>query len=298
MNVHEIVPGVIRIESELGVRFMTQYLLVGEDRAVLVDTGLARTPDEVLAPVLGDQGVAPDLILITHADLDHCGGNRRMRERYPRALLACPEADRRWIESNAAMVAENYMWHAPYGLDQPDEHAREELFDELGGDAPVDLTLRGGESIRLGASRRFEVLHLPGHTRGHIGLWDPTARVAITIDAALSDGIYDRFGNKLIPPRYYDAEAYRSTIRRIRALEPDLLLTAHYEPMDPAQCREFCERSLAHVDAVEAIVRKAVESGETRLKELTDLVDERLGPFPEYATELAAGIRSHLAALA
>lgn len=295
MNVHEIVPGVIRIESDLGVRFMAQYLLVGEVRAVLVDTGLARTPDEVLAPALAEQGVSPDMILVTHADVDHCGGNRRMRERYPRALLACPEADRRWIESNAAMLAENYMWHAPYGLEQPDEQA---LLDDLGGDAPVDLTLRGGESIRLGAGRRFEVLHLPGHTSGHIGLWDPTARVAITIDAALGDGIYDRSGNKLIPPRYYDAEAYRSTIRSLRALEPDLLLTAHYDPMDAAQCREFCERSLAHVDAVEAIVRDALESGETRLKELTDLVDQRLGPFPEFATELAAGIRSHLAALA
>lgn len=298
MNVDEIVPGVIRIESELGERFMAQYLLVGEERALLVDTGLARTPDEVLVPVLAEAGVTPDLILVSHADLDHCGGNRRMRERYPRALLACHAGDRRWIESNAAMVAENYMWHAPYGLNQPDEQARVQLFDDLGGDAPIDLTLRGGESVRLGGGRRFEVLHLPGHTRGHIGLWDPTARVAITLDAALSDGIYDRCGNKLIPPRYYDAEAYRSTIRSIRALEPDLLLTAHYEPMDAAQCREFCERSLEHVDAVETIVREAVESGETRLKELTDLVDQRLGPFPEFATELAAGIRSHLAVLA
>jgi glyoxylase-like metal-dependent hydrolase (beta-lactamase superfamily II) len=298
MKVQETAPGVIRIESDLGARFVAQYLLIGEERTVLVDTGLANTPDEVLAPALAERGIAPDLILISHADLDHCGGNRRMRERYPSALLACPEADRGWIESNAAMVAENYMWHAPYGLDQPDEQARTELLGHLGGDAPIDLTLRGGETVRLGAGRRFEVLHLPGHTPGHIGLWDPAARVAITIDAALSDGIYDRSGNKLIPPRYYDAEAYRSTIRRIRALEPDLLLTAHYPPMNAAQCREFCARSLEHVDAVEAIVREAVEGGETRLKELTDLVDQRLGPFPEFTTELAAGIRSHLAALA
>ena len=138
---------------------------------------------------------------------------------------------------------------------------------------------------------------LPGHTLGHIGLWDPTSRVAITIDAALSDGIYDRAGNKLIPPRYYDADAYRSTIRRIRALEPELLLTAHYEPMDAVACRSFCERSLGHVDAVEAVVQEAVKTGEARLKELTDLVDQRLGPFPEFTTELAAGIRSHLAAV-
>jgi hypothetical protein len=44
-------------------------------------------------------------------------------------------------------------------------------------------------------------------------------------------------------------------------------------------------------------VREAAKSGETRLKELTELVNHRLGPFPEFTTELAAGIRSHLAAL-
>jgi glyoxylase-like metal-dependent hydrolase (beta-lactamase superfamily II) len=194
------------------------------------------------------------------------------------------------------MLAENYMWHAPYGLDEPDAAERRDMLADLGGDAPIDLGLRGGESIRIGAGRRLEVLHLPGHTRGHIGVWDGDARVAIVIDAALSDGIYDRMGTKLIPPRYYDADAYRQTIRRIRALEPELMLTAHYLPMARAQAREFCDRSLAYVDAVEAIVRAELVRGETGLRRLTERVDEQLGPFPEFATEIAAGVRSHLAA--
>jgi glyoxylase-like metal-dependent hydrolase (beta-lactamase superfamily II) len=275
---------------------MAQYLIIGADRVVLVDTGLAGTPDEVLKPALDDAGVEPDLILVTHADLDHCGGNRRMRELYPKALLACPELDRPWIESNATMVAENYLWHEPYGLDEPDEAGRREMLATLGGDAPVDVGVRGGETIRVGAGRRLDVLHLPGHTLGHVGLWDPDARAAIIIDAALSDGIYDRAGNKLIPPRYYDADAYRATIRRIRALEPELLLTAHYEPMAAEHARAFCDRSLSHVDAVEAIVREQRTAGQVSLREISNCVDQRLGPFPEFATEIAAGVRSHLAA--
>ena len=293
----EVAPGVHRIESDVGPRFMAQYLLEGEDRSVLVDTGLAATPDEVLAPALSEAGVEPDLIIVSHADLDHCGGNARMRELYPRALLACHEHDRRWIESNAAMLAENYRWHELYGLDELDDEEQRNRLRQLGGDAPIDLGLAGGETIRIGPGRRFEVLHLPGHTFGHVGLWEPDDRIAIIIDAALLDGIYDRAGNKLIPPRYYDAAAYRSTIRRIRALEPELLLTAHYPPMTAAQAREFCDGSLAYVDEVEAVVREGVAAGETGLRELTDRVDARLGPFPEIPTEIAAGVRSHLAAL-
>jgi glyoxylase-like metal-dependent hydrolase (beta-lactamase superfamily II) len=274
---------------------MAQYLLVGTDHTLLIDTGLAATPDEVLIPALERAGIEPDLILVSHADLDHCGGNRRMRDRYPNALLACPELDRRWTESNEAMLAENYQWHEPYGLDQPDEAERRDMLAHLGGDAPVDLGLRGGETLRLGPERRLEVLHLPGHTPGHLGVWDAATRTAIVIDAALYDGIYDRAGNKLIPPRYYDVTAYRDTIQRIAALEPELLLTAHYPPMARTPAREFCERSTAYVDAVEAIVREQSAAGEGRLKEVTDRVNESLGPFPEFATEIAAGVRSHLA---
>lgn len=297
MTIEEVAPAIHRIESDLGPRFMAQYLLVGDERSVLVDTGLAATPDAVLLPALDGAGVEPDLILISHADLDHCGGNRRMHERYPRALLACHELDRPWIESNASMLTENYLWHEPYGFDQPDENERRKMLAQLGGDAPVDLGLRGGETIRIAPDRRLEILHLPGHTPGHIGLWDPRDRVAIIIDAALLDGIYDRLGNKLIPPRYYDADAYRETIRRIRSLEPELLLTAHYPPMSITDAREFCDRSLAHVDAVEAIVREERAAGESGLRRLTERVNLRLGPCPEFSSEIAAGVRSHLSGM-
>ena len=295
MNVQEIAPGIHRVESDLGTRFVAQYLLVGDERTVLIDTGVAATPDEALLPALEELGAHPDLVVISHADLDHCGGNRRMRERYPHALFACHELDRRWIESNAAMLAENYLWHQPYGLDEPTAQGRREMLAQLGGDAPIDLGLHGGETIRLDSAWRVELPHLPGHSPGHIGVWDPRHGAAIIIDAVLSDGIYDRAGTKLVPPRYYDAGAYRQTIRRIRALEPELLLTAHYPPLERAAALEFCERSLDYVDAVEAIVLAARAAGEVRLRELTDRVNEQLGPFPEFATEIAAGVRSHLA---
>jgi glyoxylase-like metal-dependent hydrolase (beta-lactamase superfamily II) len=297
MKLEQVAPGIHRIESDIGPRFMAQYLLVGKERTVLVDTGLANTPGEVLLPAFDQIGTEPDLIVISHADVDHCGGNRRMRDRYPEALFACHELDRRWIESNAAMLAENYLWHEPYGLVGPDEKGRREMLVQLGGDSPIDLGLRGGETIRLEPQRRLEVLHLPGHTYGHIGLWDPQNRVAIIVDALLYDGIYDRAGTKLIPPRYYDAASYRETIQRVRALEPDLLLTAHYNPMSRAEAIKFCQRSLGYVDAVDSIVRAGREDGEVRLRELTDRVNAELGPFPEFATEIAAGVRSHLASL-
>ncbi|MEW6636759.1 MAG: MBL fold metallo-hydrolase, partial [Actinomycetota bacterium] len=68
----EVLPGIHRIESDLGPRFMCQYLLVGEERTVLVDTGLAETPERVIFPYLESVGLSlgdVDEVIISHADV-------------------------------------------------------------------------------------------------------------------------------------------------------------------------------------------------------------------------------------
>jgi glyoxylase-like metal-dependent hydrolase (beta-lactamase superfamily II) len=294
----EVAPGIHRIESPLGARFMAQYVLAGDARTVLFDTGMADTPAGVIQPYLESIGSGLDAIddvLTSHADNDHVGGNRALRDLHPRARFACHELDRRWVESNDALVAENYLWHEAYGFDEPDEQGRAALRASCGGDAPVDTGLTGGATLRLGDAWRIEVLHLPGHTFGHLGIWDPRSRAAIVIDAVLERGIYGRDGALLIPPRVYDLTAYRETIRRLRALEPDLLLTAHYPVMDGPAARDFLDRSLTFTNEVEAAVREELAAGTTELWPLTQRVDERFGPYPEFPNELGALVRAAVA---
>jgi glyoxylase-like metal-dependent hydrolase (beta-lactamase superfamily II) len=287
----EVAQGIHRLEGDLGERYVCQYLLVGEERTLLVDTGLRDMPHTVIAPYLDGRRI--DDVLVSHADVDHCGGNRALRELSPDTRFVCGEADRPWIESNAAMLAGNYRWYEPHGFGPSPEDVAF-LERELGGDAPIDTGLRGGETLRIGPGRRLEVLALPGHTAGHLGLWDAATGAAIVIDAVLSDGVYDRAGRRLIPPRYYDAGAYERTIRRLRALDPDLLLTAHYDVMERAAARAFLDRSLEFVQAVRAAVRSART---TELRALTEEVDAAVGPFPAFTHELAASVRAHLAEL-
>jgi glyoxylase-like metal-dependent hydrolase (beta-lactamase superfamily II) len=293
----EVAPGIHRIEGDLGERYVCQYLLVGDERTLLVDTGLRDMPEQVIAPYLARLGRSLadlDDVLISHADVDHCGGNRALRDAAPDARLLCGEADRAWIESNAAMLGGNYLWYEPYGFGpSPDDVAF--LTRELGGDAPVDVGLTGGETLRLGPDWRVEVLALPGHTPGHLGLWDPRSGAAIIIDAALTDGVYDRAGNRLIPPRYYSVTGYEATIRRLRALDPTLLLTAHYDVMEREAARAFLDRSLAFVHAVGEATEANVQAGTTALRPLTQAVDAAVGPFSAFTHELAASVRAHLA---
>jgi glyoxylase-like metal-dependent hydrolase (beta-lactamase superfamily II) len=295
----EILPGIHRIESDLGARFMCQYLLVGEDRTVLVDTGIAETPEEVIIPYMGEIGLRlddVDEVLISHADVDHCGGNRALKKGHPSLWFSCGEADRPYVESNQVMLAEIYRWSEPYGFG-PDEESKGWIRRELGGDSPVDAGLRGGETMRLGPDRRIEILLLPGHTPGHLGIWDPRNGAAIIIDAALETGIYDREGNRLIPPRYFDAARYQSTIRKLRTLRPQHLLTAHYPPMRGEEALDFLDRSLDFTEQLHRVVSEGLRNGTTDLWELTKRADARLGPYPESMVELGAGVRAHMAAL-
>jgi beta-lactamase superfamily II metal-dependent hydrolase len=59
----EILPGIHRIESDLW-----------EQRTVLVDTGLAGTPEEVIVPYLEEIGLGVvDEVIVSHADVAHLG---------------------------------------------------------------------------------------------------------------------------------------------------------------------------------------------------------------------------------
>lgn len=292
----EIVPGVHRIESDLGPRRVCQYLFAGADRKVLLDTGISSTPRAAVAPYLETMGgvAALDDVIVSHADLDHCGGDRALKELNPRARLWCHELDRPWIESNAAMMNENYGWHAAHGFPRPDDEERAAMESDLGGDCPIDFGLRGGETIRIDPDWRIEVMHLPGHSPGHLGIWDARSGAAVIIDAVLEDGISDRAGNRLIPPRYYDAIAYQNTIRRLIALQPNVLLTAHYEVMEGAGAVRWLERSLAYTYELNDLVREAMRGGITDLWELTQHADGKLGPYPEFMTELGASVRAHM----
>ncbi|MGH3108023.1 MAG: MBL fold metallo-hydrolase, partial [Rubrobacter sp.] len=253
----------------------------------------------VIVPYLEEIGLGVedvDEVIISHADVDHCGGNRALKEMNPSLRFSCGEADRAWVESTGRIIAEIYLWSEPYGFG-PDEESRDWIRTELGGDSPVDVGLRGGETLRLGPDWRVEFLHLPGHTPGHLGIWDAKNDAAIIMDAALEKGIYDREGTLLQPPRYFDAARYQNTIRKLHSMRPGHLLTAHYQPMRGKEALDFLDRSLDFTMQVQRVVGEGLKNGTIDLWELTKHADAELGPYPAFMVELGAGVRAHLGLL-
>ena len=291
----EVVPGIHRIESVLGPRPFSQYLLYGE-KCLLVDTGVAETPEGVILPYLDSVGLHPsalDFVLNTHADVDHFGGNNAIRDAASRAVLCAHAADVAWIEERSRILQERYGWYADEDVDYPPE-VKDWLRDAMGPDVPIDLRLVGGETFRLGPDLEVEVLHLPGHSPGHVGLWEPRSATAIITDAALSAGLLNMEGRIISPPPYFDVAAYEGTVNLLRSLSPRLLLTTHYGVMKEQEADRFLEESATFVKrARQAVSEALMENGELGLHGLLEATNPTLGPFTVMENELAGTLRAH-----
>jgi glyoxylase-like metal-dependent hydrolase (beta-lactamase superfamily II) len=294
----EVAPGIHRIESTLGPRPFSQYLLLGE-RSLLVDTGINTTPKEVILPFFETVGLDPaglDFVLLSHADVDHFGGNAAMREAALRSIFMAHEADADWIGDRQRILRERYGWYAAHGPEVDyDAETKAFLSGGLGPDVPVDLRVRGGERIRIGPDLTVTVINVPGHSMGHLGLWDPASRTAIVIDGILGGGLLNFEGTIIHPPPYMDAGVYESTIASVKSLRPERLLTAHYDVMEGQQVEDFLNLSSEFVlrarAAVEATLR---EDKEVTLASLLAALAPELGPFTSFPNELAGPLRSHV----
>jgi glyoxylase-like metal-dependent hydrolase (beta-lactamase superfamily II) len=302
VTVQEIAPGIFRIESILGPRPFAQYFL-RDHRSLLVDTGIVSTPDEVILPALREVGLDPadlDYIVVSHADVDHFGGNAAMREAAPRAIFCAHLEDAPWIGDRERILRERYGWYAAHGPDADyDGETKDWLRSALGPDVPVDLHLAGGEWFRLGPDLRVEVLHLPGHSLGHIGLWEPASRTAIVTDAVLGAGLLNNEGEIIHPPPYMHLAEYEATARRLQTLAPQRLLTAHYTVFEGDDVTRFLNESLNFVERTRTAMAEAVRaSDEVTLAGLRATLDPILGPFTSMANELCGPVRAHLRELA
>src|SRR5438067_9812260 len=175
MGLTELTAGTWRLDSLVGPRNMFQYLIADGDEAVLVDTGMTPTPRDVILPGMRAAGVDPaqvTMVVVTHPDLDHQGGLAGLREVLPNAVAACGFADRMMVSEPERLVTDRY---GAYELEHdvgygPSEKAW--MRANYGAPATVEVGFAGGETVNVG-ERLLEVHHAPGHSPGHLVLFEP-----------------------------------------------------------------------------------------------------------------------------
>ncbi len=279
----QVAPGIHRIETPFGPRVNAAYLLVGTRHSMLVDTTTRQAAEDVL-------------VVTTHSDWDHAAGNGTIRRRSPGSLLLCHELDRAMIEDVEKMISDRYgEFREAHGYDETEES--KSAIRNGTAQTWIDIALTGGETFDLGEAWRVQVLHTPGHSHGSISVYDPRSRALIVGDAVLGAAVPLADGAPAFPPTYRYLDEYTATIRSIRELNPDLLLTGHYPVYRGSEVADFLNVTSQFVDnAQEALVRALRGASEpVGLVDVANSISAELGGWPpEAAAALLFPLSAHL----
>jgi glyoxylase-like metal-dependent hydrolase (beta-lactamase superfamily II) len=213
----------------------------GRDTDLVIDTSLGLAPLRHLV----ERELAGGLLAVaTHHHSDHVGGLHEFAER---------AVHRAEVDALDAPVT-TYLDSSVYGESVVGPYRRAgyvipALFVDAvppgglvatvatRGPAPATRVLDEGDVVDLG-DRHFEVLHLPGHSPGSIGLWEASTGVLFSGDAVYDGPLLDELDGS-------DIAHYVTTMRRLRELPVQVVHAGHEPSFGRQRLVEICDAYLA-----------------------------------------------------
>ena len=213
----------------------------GRDRDLLIDTGLGMASLKEAARNL----LAKTLTAVaTHVHYDHVGGFHEFEDRIIHRAEAAKAA-----AGNAASLygagKEDALLGSirAAGYDVPPQlftAVPRAEYDPLAYrvmPAAATRVVDEGDVIDVG-DRRFEVLHLPGHSPGSIGLWEARSGILFSGDAIYDGPLLDELPGSDIP-------TYVATMKRLRDLPVSVVHAGHDPSFGRDRLLALCDGYLA-----------------------------------------------------
>lgn len=182
----------------------------------LIDAGLMGKGNYKIQSIrnMGIELKAITRIIMTHTHLDHIGCLAEIREQIPWAEL--------WVHDTEAGPLEQGDERTVYGMEMFQNMCMMQYNIKPGAFTfIVDKRLQGGESLDIGGMV-WEVLHIPGHSPGSIGLYNRSEKILIPGDVVYADyaiGRFDMHGASGLD--------HKDSLFQLADLEVNILLPGH-----------------------------------------------------------------------
>jgi hydroxyacylglutathione hydrolase len=144
-------------------------------QAICIDPG---DEAERIVETLERLGLNLQAIALTHAHLDHVGGVAALKKLKPAAKINLHKADEFMYDG----LPEQPAW---IGIPRAQWQA---LGFDFAAPPPVDEYWTDGQTYDVG-ELRFKVLHCPGHTPGHVVLYEPKEKKVFVGDVLFAGSI-------------------------------------------------------------------------------------------------------------
>ncbi len=214
------------------------WLVRGRDRDLVIDTGMGICSLKEIVRKLTDR---PLTAIATHIHLDHVGGHHEFDDCVIHRLEAdgLRTADGNWTLADDSfdptdlsnLVVPGYEVDGPMLTALPSAGYDLKSFRIL--PARVTRTVEDGDTIDVG-DRSFEVMHLPGHSPGGIGLWEAASGVLFSGDALYDGPLLDGLHHSSIPD-------YIRTMRRLREVPARVVHAGHNDSFGRDRLRAIAD---------------------------------------------------------
>lgn len=198
----------------------TTCWLLGQQRILAVDPGSAQPSElsllkgqiELLKQQTGGELA---MVVLTHHHPDHVAGATAISRHFDVPIAAHPET--------AAIIVKESRVEVDLELYEGDGLETSNQGSILTGPQEEEEDPFGQGSLRSPQEKdsRWEVLHTPGHSPGHICLWQAHRKWLVCGDMVSGLGWV-----QVRPPRG-DMGTYMASLKRMQALEPTLLFPGH-----------------------------------------------------------------------
>jgi len=205
------------------------YLLMGTERAVLIDTGLGvANIREVVERITS----LPVMAVTTHVHWDHIGGHRYFKN------IAVYDAEKEWLAGKFPIPLQVVKQNLTCKPCEFPEGFRLEDYTVFQGEP--DRILSDGERLELGGRDLF-VVHTPGHSPGHCCFYEPERKYLYSGDLIYC-GCLDAFYPTTDPQRFFQS------VKKIRAFKVNKILPGHHRLQIPVHLIEQVEDGFRQLD--------------------------------------------------